>query len=208
MGAVSDRFGTARGFVRLALSWPESLPGINQARPPRGEVLRLVFVCHGNICRSAYADVLAKSLGAETASFGLSTTSGKPAHPPIAALAQQAGLSLAEHRTTARPDYIPQDGDLLLAMEHRHLRKLAADPRLSELPRVLLGTFASPPLPHLHDPYQLGPAYMARCLARIDGAVRRLVTRYPPARLSPPQTFPKIALRSAYSGPGSRADHT
>ena len=208
MGVIADHFGTARGLVRLALSWPESLPGLSHARSPRGKVRRLVFVCHGNICRSAYADVLARTLGAETASFGLSTTSGQGAHPPVAALAQQAGLSLAEHRTTARVDYTPQTGDLLLAMEHRHLRKLAADPRLRDIPRVLLGTYANPPLPHLHDPYELGPAYMARCLARIDRAVRRLVTRYPAARLSPPQTFPKIALRSANSGPGSRADQT
>ena len=191
MGAISDRFGTTRGFVRLALSWPECLPGLSQARPPRGAVRRLVFVCHGNICRSAYGDALAKSLGAHAASFGLSTTSGQPAHPPIAGLAQLAGLSLADHRTTARADYTPQDGDLLLAMEHRHLRKLAADPRLRDMPRVLLGSFASPPLPHLHDPYELGPAYMARCLGRIDGAVRRLVTRYPAANPSPPKLSPK-----------------
>ena len=183
MGVIADRFGTTRGLVRLALSWPERLLGT--ARAPQREVRRLVFVCHGNICRSAYADVLARSLGAETASFGLSTTSGQPSHPPVAALAQEAGLSLAAHRTTARADYAPREGDLLLAMEHRHLRKLAADPQLREIPRLLLGTFASPPLPHLHDPYELSPAYTARCLARIDRAVRRLVARYP-ARPSPP----------------------
>lgn len=183
---ISDRFGSMRGLVRLALSWPESLPGLSRARAPQGEVRRLVFVCHGNICRSAYGEALARSLGAQTASFGLSTTSGHPAHPPIAALAQQAGLSLAGHRTTARENYVPQDGDLLLAMEHRHLRNLAADPRLREVPRVLLGTFARPPLPHLHDPYEHGPAYMARCLGRIDRAVRRLVKRYPAARPLPP----------------------
>ena len=194
MGVVSDRFGTARGLVRLALSWPESLPGLSRARVPQGEVRRLVFVCHGNICRSAYADVLARKLGAQSASFGLSTTSGHPAHPPIDALAQHAGLSLADHRTTARDDYVPQDGDLLLVMEHRHLRKLAADPRLGDVPRLLLGTFASPPLPHLHDPFEHDGAYMARCLGRIDDAVRRLVKRYPAARLSPQS--PRLSPRS------------
>ena len=194
MGAISDRFGTARGLVRLALSWPESLPGITQARPPRGEVRRLVFVCHGNICRSAYGDALAQSLGAKAASFGLSTTSGQSAHPPIAALAQHAGLSLADHRTTARDDFVPQDGDLLLVMEHRHVRTLAADPRLRDVPRLLLGTFASPPLPHLHDPFEHDGAYMARCLGRIDDAVRRLVKRYPAARLSSPS--PRLSPKS------------
>lgn len=202
MRAISDRFGSTRGLVRLALAWPESLPGLSYARPPRGEVRRLVFVCHGNICRSAYADVLAKSLGAQSASFGLSTTSGLPAHPPIAALAEAAGLSLAAHRTTTREAFVPRAGDLLLAMEHRHLRKLAGDPPLRGLPRLLLGSFASPPLPHLHDPFEHDGAYMARCLARIDDAVRRLVARYPRS------AFAAIALRSANSGPGSRADHT
>jgi len=186
MSAIANRFGSARGFVRLALSWPERLPGLSREQAPRGEVRRLVFVCHGNICRSAYADGLARGLGAQTASFGLSTTSGLGAHPPVAALAEQAGLSLADHRTTAREDYVRRDGDLLLAMEHRHLRKLAADPRLRGLPRLLLGSFAAPPLPHLHDPFEHEGAYMARCLARIDGAVRRLLARYPAAGLSPP----------------------
>jgi protein-tyrosine phosphatase len=185
-GLIADRFGSTRGLVRLALSWPERLPGLSREKAPRGDVRRLVFVCHGNICRSAYADVLARSLGAESASFGLSTTSGLGAHPPVAALAEAAGLSLADHRTTSLPQFHPREGDLLLAMEHRHLRRLAADPQLRELPRLLLGAFASPPLPHLHDPFEHEGVYMERCLARIDGAVRRLVARYPAARLSPP----------------------
>lgn len=183
---IADRFGSTRGLVRLALSWPERLPQFSRERAPEGAVRRLVFVCHGNICRSAYADVLARRLGAESASFGLSTTSGLGAHPPVAALAEAAGLVLADHRTTTREDFKPRDGDLLLAMEHRHLRRLAADPRLRHLPRLLLGTFADPPMPHLHDPFEHEGAYMERCLARIDCAVRRLVARYPAAAPSPP----------------------
>lgn len=184
-GLIADRFGSTKGLVRLTLSWPERLPGLSQERAPRGEVRRLVFVCHGNICRSAFADGLARSLGAESASFGLSTTGGMGAHPPVAALAEAAGLSLADHRTTALQQFEPREGDLLLAMEHRHLRKLAADPRLRDLPRLLLGSFASPPLPHLHDPFEHEGAYMALCLQRIDDAVRRLVARYPCPAPSP-----------------------
>lgn len=185
-GLIAERFGSTRGLVRLALSWPERLPGVSHELAPGGEVRRLVFVCHGNICRSAYADVLARSLGARAASFGLSTTTGLPAHPPVAALAEKAGLSLVDHRTTAREDYEPQRGDLLLAMEHRHLRKLAGYSRLGDVPRLLLGSFASPPMPHLHDPFEHEGAYMALCLARIDSAVRRLVARYPSATISSP----------------------
>ena len=84
---ISDRFGTPRGALRLALSYGEVATGLSAQRKPDAAVVRrLVFVCHGNICRSAYADVLAARGGAKTASFGLSTHTGVPAHAPVIAL--------------------------------------------------------------------------------------------------------------------------
>ena len=79
---IDRTFGTFRGAVRLALSYPEVMFGLAEIVKPRpDEVRRLVFVCHGNICRSAFADVLAKQTGLNSASFGLSTSSGKGAYP-------------------------------------------------------------------------------------------------------------------------------
>jgi protein-tyrosine phosphatase len=141
-------------------------------------------VCHGNICRSAYAHVLAKRAGARVASFGLSTSSGKGAHPPVVAMAARRGVNLGGHLSTDIGDFVAEDGDLLLAMETRHLRRLAADPALSHLPRLLLGTFARPPVPHLHDPYELDEAYLPVCLTRIERAVAALVRRYPTSSAS------------------------
>ncbi len=152
--------------------------------PAREAVTRLVFVCHGNICRSAFADVVAQRSGLRTASFGLSTSSGKAAHGPAMAAACLLGHDLAAHRTTRVEDYTPAPGDLLLAMEVRQLVRLANDPRLSHLPRMLLGGWAQPPFPHLHDPYELSPAYMATCLRRIESAVLNLAEAFPGARLS------------------------
>jgi protein-tyrosine phosphatase len=77
-----------------------------------------------------------------------------------------------------------REGDYLLGMEHRHLRRLAGLAALKDAPRGLLGAYASPPLPHLHDPYKLDPAYMEVCLQRIETAVRQLAVSYPAARLS------------------------
>lgn len=183
---IARTFGTWRGLARLALSYPQSLPGLSHARAPDpAAVRRLVFVCHGNICRSAVAEAVAHGLGLESASFGLSTTSGKPAHPEAAEAALALGHDLAAHRTTRVEDFAPRDGDVLLAMEHRHLARLAADERLRHLPRALLGRYLAPPLPHLHDPYRLDPAYMAVCLARVERAVRALAVRYPGAAVSP-----------------------
>lgn len=184
-GVIDRTYGTWRGAVRLGLSYLEVAGQVAAVRRPApDEVRRLVFVCHGNICRSAFADVVARQHSLRAASFGLSTTSGKAANAMIAELARPMGIALDDHRTTAVDDFVPQPGDYLLAMETRHLRRLAARDGLSDLPRALLGSYASPPMPHLHDPYRLNPAYQATCLRRIERAVIRLAAAFPGARLS------------------------
>jgi protein-tyrosine phosphatase len=185
MSFITSRFGTARGLVRLGLSFGEVALGqaaIAQLDP--ADVRRLVFVCHGNICRSAFAEVAAQRRGLRVASFGLSTDRGRPAYPSTVDVAQDMGFDLAEHRAHRAEDFMPEPGDLLLGMETRHLRRLAADPRLAPVPRSLLGLYASPAVPHLHDPYALDPAYMPVCLARIDSAVATLAKTFPGAMLS------------------------
>lgn len=179
---ITEQFGTLRGAVRLALSYGELALGLSaQCKPEAMAVQRLVFVCHGNICRSAYAHGLAAAAGANVASFGLSTSTGKRAHRPVIELAAARGLDLSGHRSTDVADFVPQQGDLLLAMETRHLRKFASDRDLANLPRMLLGNFAPFAVPHLHDPYELDASYMAVCLTRIERAVEGLLRRYPAA---------------------------
>ena len=188
MGVVpgpNARYGTVRGLVRLLLSHVQHRSRRAWIRAPDpAEVRRLVFVCQGNICRSAFADILARRLGAETASFGLSTSAGDVAHPPATEAAATLGVDLSAHRTARVQDYEPRPGDLLLAMEVRQLARIAADPRLAHLPRSLLGLWARPRRPHIHDPYQLDQRYMLTCLRAIESAVSRLVADFPGARAS------------------------
>ena len=181
MARLIDRqFGTFRGLVRLVLAHGEVLLGAAGAVTPDARaVRRLVFVCHGNICRSAYAEALARRAGLNTASFGLSAGSGNPAHPPLAKVALARGVDLSPHASTAVADYAPAEGDYLLAMESRHLRRIAGDPRIAALPRGLLGALAG--FPHLHDPYEIEPAYTPVCLTRIERAVARLPSLFPNA---------------------------
>jgi protein-tyrosine phosphatase len=185
MSIITQQFGTFRGLVRLGLSYGEVLTGQDGAlAADPAKVTRLVFVCHGNICRSAMADVVAQKAGLNAASFGLSTDRGKPAHGPAVEAAMALGYDMTAHRATRAQDFVAEEGDLLLAMETRHLRKLSALPNVATVPRQLLGLQLSPPLPHLHDPYELDPAYMPVCLARVIRAVEALSLAYPGARLN------------------------
>ena len=183
-GYITQNYGTWRGLLRSALAHGEVAMGRHQPLLPNpAEIRRLVFVCHGNICRSAYAQGLARTAGLNAAGFGLSTSAGAGAHPPLVIAAAARGTDLGQHQSQRVEDYVPQDGDILLVMEVRQMRRIAADARLGVLPRQLLGLYASPPTPHIHDPYGLDDGFLPACLTRIEAAVAGLVTAFPAARI-------------------------
>ncbi len=179
---INRQFGTWRGLIRLCLTRLELLVGLGSVNlKSQFPIRRLVFVCHGNICRSAFAAAIAHSAGINASSFGLSTSSGESAHGPAIKAAAALGVDLTHHRTTTVEDYSAQPGDLLLAMETRQLRRISAHPKLAKMPRTLLGLYTDPSYPHLHDPYELDPNYMETCLNRIASSIGNLKTAFPDA---------------------------
>ena len=74
---IRSRFGTFRGLVRLALSYPQLALGRSASVPPDpAHIRRLVFLCQGNICRSAFADMVAQRARVRTASKLQAHTAG------------------------------------------------------------------------------------------------------------------------------------
>lgn len=172
---INTNHGTVRGLVRSLLAQSEFVMGRLDAhtRPDSSRVDRLVFVCLGNINRSAFAEQVARALGANTCSIGLSTTTGVPAFHTAVAMASQFGLDLTHHRATDLTDYSFRSTDLLLAMEIRHARRLAA----TGIPKesiALLGHWSSPHRIHLHDPHTLSDDYFRTCFTLINSAVHGL----------------------------------
>ncbi len=174
---IDSTFGTSRGLVRAFLAELEYLLGtvntFTTLNP--GSVSRLVFVCLGNINRSAFADAVARKACANTTSIGLSTSSGAPAFHKAITTASRFDISLEQHRATNFSDYTYQDGDLLLAMEIRHARELLK--RGIPAGRIaLLGHWGSPRRIHLHDPHVLSDRYFEVCFTLLNSAVIRLVS--------------------------------
>lgn len=169
-------FGTFRGLVRLLLGELEFLTGRLQPflnLEPKA-VHRLVFVCLGNINRSAFGEAVACRLGARAMSVGLSTTTGMPAFEKAIAMAPVYGHALADHRTTDFTDYQFEKGDLLLVMEVRHAHEVLR----RGIPRhavVLLGHWARPHRIHIHDPHGLCDDYFLTCFTIIQSAVANLI---------------------------------
>lgn len=173
---VDQSFGTHRGLVRSALGELEYVLGRLEpfVAPRPRDVHRLVFVCLGNINRSAFAQAVALRAGARCASFGLATSTGHPAYPLAVATAPRFGIDLHAHRTTAVEDYAGQPGDLLVTMEIRHARQLVRSGYAPE--RItLLGHWSSPHRVHIHDPHTLSEAYFRTCFTIIQSGVVNLL---------------------------------
>lgn len=137
--------------------------------PGRTSVL---FVCSGNICRSPYAEVVARSLlGADrfdVASAGAIATPGLAATDTMQEIARERGLDLSGHE--ARPlDGVPRP-DWVIGMEQHHLAAARATFPDMDPPRIRL-------LDHpraVPDPYGRGRPMYERAAAQIDVAVEAL----------------------------------
>jgi protein-tyrosine-phosphatase len=169
---VSSQYGRKSGWLRHQYARVLDKAGAHAAmrRIDWDAVSRLVFVCQGNICRSAYAEARARKSGLSAASFGLGARDGDAADPKALEAASKRGVDLGGHRATSRDRFAPRQGDLLLAMERSHLAGLSAP----EGRVTLLGLWASPPRPHLEDPYGLSRGYFGTCFSVIDDAVGRI----------------------------------
>ena len=173
---IEKNYGTHRGYVRTLLGQAEYLLGsiapFLSLQPEN--VRRLAFVCLGNINRSAFAESAARLRGANTCSFGLSASTGRPAYAKALELAPRFRADLSCHQTTDIADYQHETGDLLIAMEIRHARRLVACGYPAES-IILLGNWATPHRIHIHDPYSLSDEYFMSCFTIINSAVQNLI---------------------------------
>lgn len=174
---IDRRFGTWRGLLRLLLAYAELASGRLRAfrlRDPQ-QVRRVVYVCLGNICRSAYGDKLAREFGLEVASLGLSTSTGAASPAEAVEAARRQGVDLDSHRAIDWGDFKVRPGDLFLVMEVRQAHELRRrlGPR-ADVQVCLLGMWCSPVMPHLHDPFSLSAAYFDTCFARVRQATVNL----------------------------------
>ena len=91
---------------------------------------KILFVCHGNICRSAAAEVVLKQMAAESGRKDLVIGSaaatreeiGNDIYPPMKKALANQGYACPPHaaRQTAREDYA--EYDYLIGMDHENMR--------------------------------------------------------------------------------------
>jgi protein-tyrosine-phosphatase/predicted ATP-grasp superfamily ATP-dependent carboligase len=173
---VGKQLGMAYGKARkLAVQKAARRSSLVRARR-FGGAQRVLFVCYGNICRSAYAERRAcvrKRIACEIRSAGLKANSAQTTPEEFLRAAKRRGIDLADHR----PKRVTLDdlkwADLIVLMDQRNydlLREL--DPK-SLRKVVWLGALDGNGI-EIEDPYGVSEQRMNEVLERIDGCLDRL----------------------------------
>ncbi len=94
---------------------------------------KILFVCHGNICRSTMAqcvftDLAARSGASERFVIDSAATSteeiGNPIYPPAARKLREKGVPILPHRARQITERDYKEFDLIVAMDEYNLRNL------------------------------------------------------------------------------------
>jgi protein-tyrosine phosphatase len=191
---MSLRMDEARTFQKKA-SWPGALarlllqPELRQdafyewrrrlaGEPalPAGPIRRVLVICHGNICRSPFAErrLARYAPELEVQSAGLDTEPGSRAEPAAIRTARRFGVDLADHAARCVAPELLGWADLIVGMQGRHSSQLSQSWGIAPGKIRLLGDFLPDPPHAIDDPWGEGDAAFAVAFDRIEDAVQRL----------------------------------
>ena len=179
MKIIKDQFGSYRGLVTHLQTFGALLLGRYAvlSRIDWSRVDRLVFVCKGNVCRSPYAEMKARTFNIASRSFGLETAGGTPANVAAQRVALTRGLDLSSHRSTLFDASQIHSNDLVIGFEPLHVEKLLS----AKMPgqTTLLGLWSSRfSRPYIADPYGKSDEYFNNCFRLIDCALEEIADRF------------------------------
>ncbi len=141
-----------------------------------GQARRLLFICYGNINRSALAERYFHSLPAsrhvEAISAGFHETEGRPADPVMVEVAAASGIDLRDWSSRKVTRDMIDASDVVLVMEDRHYRQIATlFPDAAER-TFLLGMAADARGEgEIADPYGRPRHLYERCAGQVRGGV-------------------------------------
>lgn len=162
---IMNRFGSKKGLLHYCLDELGCRMGLYR-KYTRSENApeRLVFVCQGNICRSALAEWVFKSHSdLDAISLGLNTNTGKGANPRLLKIAnERKNIDLSSHKTTSVEDYVPKSGDVFVCMETSHIQEIKNLGYSG--PFLLLGLFGKKKTYRINDPYSANDTFMEKTI--------------------------------------------
>jgi len=151
---------------------------------PMESVQRVIFVCYGNICRSAFAEAYAKKMNAQYQtnvqfeSSGLFAKNGKKSPEDAVRAANALGIDLSHHRAKLLDPVSITGGDLLVGMDYSHFSLMRR--RIPGKKGIfLLKQFAPQPILNINieDPYGKSYSRFLECFEEINMLVECILKR-------------------------------
>jgi protein-tyrosine-phosphatase len=201
------RLGPRAGRIYASLRLLDVL-GVRTANqrlvPPSAR--SFVFVCYGNIMRSAMAEFLMRQSLSEAGlnqqflimSAGLHAIAGREAHVWAQAASAELGFSLAEHRAKALTREMVERADCILAMDFQNKSELLTLYPGSREKIYMLSAYAEGPWQYreIPDPYFGNLETTRFCGLQLRTCIRNLIVSTFPASLTPENrktAHPKLA---------------
>lgn len=174
---IKDYYGSKKGLMRHVLYKTLAKAGRYKSYESidMKKVKRLVFICKGNICRSPFAELVAKKLGINAISYGVDTRGDDKANDMASKIATEFGVDMSSHITRRIETYEPQSGDLVIGMEPIHVTLLQEKVNLSSsVQQMLLGLWGGRNAPYIHDPFGNEERYFRNCFSLISTSVKNM----------------------------------
>ena len=156
---------------------------IRHWKPRNRPAPRLLFLCHGNICRSPVAERFATRLlsGWSVTSAGFHAEEQRPCPEHVSVLAAEWSLNLKDHRSRRVTAEDIEKADLILVMDTDNFSKVRAEFPWALNRTTLLGFFGTKPDPNVRDPYSLSLNETRSVFHHVESSVEKLVSWLCPA---------------------------
>lgn len=136
----------------------------------------VVFVCHGNICRSPFAARLLErtAQGLHVTSAGCYPRTGRSSPDNAIRAAASFGVDLENHRSTVLSDALAEQADVIFIFDERNERELAKRFKGIDGKVHFFGSLDPEHGLEIADPYGGSIEQFLSCYGRIERIVRRL----------------------------------
>lgn len=188
---IYQRLGANAGRIFLKMTLLDMAHVRRQHRKVPSSARSLVFVCFGNIMRSAMSEAIAlrtlRELGRtdiQLQSAGLHAANGTAAHPWAQAAAEAQGLSLSNHAAKLLTKEMVLNADAILAMDYQNWAELLAQYPEAADRIFMLSAYCDPPWKNreIPDPYFGDEASTKACCSALEISVNRLLASLTPSK--------------------------
>jgi protein-tyrosine-phosphatase/predicted ATP-grasp superfamily ATP-dependent carboligase len=134
---------------------------------------KILFLCHGNICRSPVAESLIRLRypAFDVQSAGFHPAAGRSSPPHIQKLAREFSIDLSNHFSRCVTADMACDADTIFLHDMRNYDHFCGSFPQDKNKILFLGLFCHPPLLEIKDPYDLNDEETSQVLRQIYTAV-------------------------------------